>query len=299
MSLIPPITMNHLHPWSLRGIIQENPWAHVRYVDSSHSQASDSGNDGYNPAKPYATLDQACTDADDGDVIVVGPGHAESIIAAGDVTISADNVTVMGVGRGASRPTLTVDTASTADLVVSGGGCRLINLNLVAGLDGVDDLLSISGADCHILGCRLSGDATYQYDYAISATSSVDLRVEACEFFSETPSAQAGISLTGATRPAIINCHFVGDWNLGCISAAVTPFTRALIVGNYMQNANASDTCISTPATSTGFVAYNAMRIATDAQTTWINSVGDFELFENYGVNVDGETGVLIGTPSA
>jgi hypothetical protein len=50
---------------------------------------------------------------------------------------------------------------------------------------------------------------------------------------------------------------------------------------------------------ATGHVRYNSCMIATNGQVTWINTVGTLALFENYGVNLGGETGMIIGTASS
>src|SRR3990167_2616461 len=79
----------------------------VFFVDSGASLAVDDTAHGDSPERPFATLDYAvgqCT-ASNGDIIYVMPGHAETISADSGVDVDVAGVTIIGVGRGASRPT--------------------------------------------------------------------------------------------------------------------------------------------------------------------------------------------------
>jgi hypothetical protein len=54
-------------------------------------------------------------------------------------------------------------------------------------------------------------------------------------------------------------------------------------------------------ATSTGYIANNLLRTATNDANGFNNAVvgADMQWYENYVVNLDGETGGLVGTASA
>ena len=83
------------------------------FVSSGTGSNSHSGK---NPAEALATIDYAigkCTDSK-GDVIVVMPGHAETISAAGGITADVAGITIIGLGNGGLRPIITFSgTAST------------------------------------------------------------------------------------------------------------------------------------------------------------------------------------------
>ena len=69
-----------------------------------------SSNDGLSPTTALATVDQAvnkCT-ASKGDVIVVLPGHVETLATASvGIVLDVAGVTVVGLGSGNARPTFT------------------------------------------------------------------------------------------------------------------------------------------------------------------------------------------------
>ena len=110
--------------------------------------------------------------------------------------------------------------------------------------------------------------------------------------------ATSQILLIGCDRTIIRNCKMYGDCSAANIEVTTTLASNMLIENCDIENLNAVDVCIEGFAAITGSIRYNTCRVATDAQTTWINTPGNAQLFENYGVNNDGETGILIGTAS-
>lgn len=83
----------------------------VYFVDSTNTRSSNDNNDGLHPNRPLATIAGAyakCT-ADEGDFIVVMPKHAETITA--NQSMDTAGVSIIGIGNGDSRPTVTVNAA--------------------------------------------------------------------------------------------------------------------------------------------------------------------------------------------
>jgi hypothetical protein len=103
--------------------------------------------------------------------------------------------------------------------------------------------------------------------------------------------------MAAASDVKIIGLHSNGDFSAANIVATAAP-VNLLVQGCYLVNANAVDVCIEGFAAATGMLIENLCHIATDAQVTGINTPGAMSLFHNYQVNNDGETGLLIGTPS-
>lgn len=114
------------------GVLLGTPFvgdAIIRYVDSGVAGAS-----GESPAEAVSTLAAAiamCTSGR-GDIIVVMPGHAETVSAAGGIAINKASITIVGLGTGNSRPTFTVDTANTATIAVSVADVSISNCLFVA-----------------------------------------------------------------------------------------------------------------------------------------------------------------------
>src|SRR5687767_5634517 len=76
---------------------------------------------GRSPERPFATIGAATTAARaaKGDVILVGPGHAETITGAGGITVSKSGLTIDGMGEGALRPRFLMDGAATVTCLVT------------------------------------------------------------------------------------------------------------------------------------------------------------------------------------
>lgn len=113
-----------------------------------HSGIGKSTNNGLNPLEPTATINQAVAlaVASKGDVIYVMPGHAESISAAGAVTLDKAGVSVIGLGTGRNRPVLTW-TATAGTLLISAANCRVSNIVCTVTTDAIVSAISITGAD--------------------------------------------------------------------------------------------------------------------------------------------------------
>src|SRR5260221_337049 len=77
------------------------------------------GSDGNNGDffRPFATLQKASDSclANNGDVIMVKPGHAETISTAAILALNKAGVAIIGLGAGSLRPTLTF-TAAAANI---------------------------------------------------------------------------------------------------------------------------------------------------------------------------------------
>lgn len=98
--------------------------------------------------KPFATIAYASTQcvANRGDVILVKPGHAETITAAGGIAIAKAGVAIIGLGYGSMRPKITWGTANTATLTVSADNVSFTNFQFVANFLSIATAFSLSTA---------------------------------------------------------------------------------------------------------------------------------------------------------
>lgn len=88
-------------------------------VQKGQRGGSDSNKGTYD--SPFSTIDYAvgqCV-AGRGDIIFVKPGHAETIAAAAGIALDVAGITLVGLGKGASRPTLTWSTAASTITVAA------------------------------------------------------------------------------------------------------------------------------------------------------------------------------------
>lgn len=84
--------------------------------------------------RPFATLAGALLQCQQGagDVIMVKPGHAETISSATALALNVAGVAVIGLGIGNARPTFTLDTAATANIPLRASNFSIQNCIFLA-----------------------------------------------------------------------------------------------------------------------------------------------------------------------
>ena len=111
-----------------------------------HHSGSTTG--GYSPAAPITTLDAAvnlCT-ANQGDVIFLMPGHAESVSSATGCVIDVTGVKIIGLGQGYERPTLTLDTANTATISINAQSVWMENVLIISNFLNIAKAITVGTA---------------------------------------------------------------------------------------------------------------------------------------------------------
>lgn len=136
----------------------------VRYVSSTHAEKSDN-NSGTDAGKPLATVDAAigkCT-ASKGDVIVLLPGHAETVTAT-SIALDVAGVTIVGLGYGLNRPVFTFGAAA-ATITVSAANCVWKGCDFLANFLDVASAFTLSTAkDFELANCTFrAGSAALDF----------------------------------------------------------------------------------------------------------------------------------------
>ncbi len=115
------------------------------FVSSVIGSAGYPGNDS---TQPFATLMGAVNVAASGDVIILLPNHAETIVAADGVLIATAGLTVVGQGEGSSRPTFTFGTSTAATFHINAASFQISNIVGICNIDQIVSPFSITAADC-------------------------------------------------------------------------------------------------------------------------------------------------------
>lgn len=261
----------------------------VFWVDSGKTTAGGiTAAYGKTPDAPFLTISAAistdvCT-ANNGDLVIVMPGHAETVATAGALTLDIAGVTIIGIGDGAAQPTITLtDAAST--IVVSGASVVVENFNLIANDDDVLICFQVNATDFTCRGCRFTGAAATKNFHACftdaGANESDRMIVEDCVAILTDAANTHFVNWTAAQDGCIVRRNLLmGDWATMCIGGAGV-VTFATIVDNDIANAdNANDGCVSLDATATGICARN-MGCAAAAQGNGFAATA-LALSENY-----------------
>ena len=122
-------------------------WVSNSGVLSDRQIGSSNGNQGTFDA-PFSTITGALSKvvADRGDIIMVKPGHAETISAAGGIVLNKAGVALVGLGKGAKRPTITWDTAITATMTVTANDVTVHNFLFKANFLNITAAIVIANA---------------------------------------------------------------------------------------------------------------------------------------------------------
>ena len=252
---------------------------------------------------PWATLDYAvgrCT-ANNGDIIYVKAGHAETLTADSAVDIDVAGVTVIGLGTGADRPTFTFTTAVTADFKLAANNVTIQNLLFVAGIDALTGPIEVSADDCAIIDCEYRDDDTNNYettDVIVTASTPLRMMIDGFKYIHDGGSGgtqnQSVIQLNGADKAIIRNCWIVADSATGVIEDATTS-DQILIENCIIESTEASPTvAILLTATTTGTISNTYLRVASG--TTYLTATNDMQIFESFGTGTDATTGEKVGS---
>ncbi len=136
----------------LRGLLENiAPGAgDIWYVDSG---AGADTNVGDHANRALATLDAAFgkVTANNGDIVYVMPGHAETVTAA--ITVDVVGVTVIGLGVGTSRPSITGNVA-TDTMTITAANTIIHNLLFNEATAVTGAAINVGAANVTIQGCQ-------------------------------------------------------------------------------------------------------------------------------------------------
>lgn len=233
---------------------------------SAYGPDADGGN------RAFASIEAAMNDSNvvsgRGDVILVLPGHVETVTAAAGLDIDKAGTTIIGLGNGTLRPTINFTTSTAADMDIDASNVTIDGL--IFDLTGIDALVApidvnstyFTLRNCLVITADSGGQATLGI---LTDANAGGIRIEGCEFLGTTDAGTAAaIRIVGGNEHVIKDNRFYGAYTttLGAIDNATTACLRVQVTGNFIQNATASSTVAMTfQAGSTGVIANNRMQI--------------------------------------
>ena len=255
---------------------------------------TDSAGRGQTPDQPLATLDYAiglCT-ASKGDLILVLPGHAESITGAAGVALDVAGVRVVGLGQGRNRPVFTFTTATGASFDISAANCLVENLVLINGIDAQTAMVNVTAADVVIRDCEfVLADSSTQAVIGILGSAAAD-RIQLLNLWMHGTS-DAGtdhaISLGACDDTLIRGCVISGAFDAGGLienSAAAINFH---VVDNILLNrtADGNNKTVVLHSSTVGLIANNRMAIIDSSSPAPLTAAAGF-VSGNYSVGAVG-----------
>lgn len=207
---------------TIRGlpILQTHP-GQVYFVNSSSVLSpggiggSDQGPGSYK--QPFATIDFAIgrCQASAGDIIMVMPGHAETITTAAQLIMDVAGIAIVGLGTGSLRPTLTFGAAA-ANIPVTAANMSISNVLFVNNFADVASNFTNTGT-----------------------AVATDLTIENCEFRDTSSILNALTVITdNATDNSLDGLNFVGN---RVSSLGTTAATTAIVLASVANRMKISD----------------------------------------------------------
>lgn len=276
----------------------------VRFVDSGGTKTLDDPNYGGDPGKTFKTWDYAIgkMTADNGDHIIILPGHAENIALTTTVDIDVAGLKIIGLGRGSNRPTFT-QTATDAYVDAVAANLELRNLYFKGGVNsGTVAMLNIGAKNILIDACEFKNiSALLHTDYFIQTSGAANvcdyLTVQNCLFNSQTTGdCNAAIWLEEVEDSVLIRGNIIlGAYDDGGIFvAAAKVCTMLRIEDNIIENTETGDWAIEVASASTGFCINN--RMYTNAYATMLDP-GSLKCSGNVGSITTDQEAIPIPAP--
>lgn len=219
-------------------------------------------------ARPFLTLDYAvgrCT-ANNGDIIYVKEGYTQTMTAADAVDVDVAGVTVVGLGRGAKRPTFTY-TVAAGEFVIGANNVRIENLFFVPSVTAVTHAVDVEATftGWEIVNCDFSSAVTTtvdEFNAAITVgTTAVNGRIFGCFFNSEAAGAVYAISLATPGNVWIANNVIMGDYSTACVGTITGAGVNCHMYDNVIINGLPGDVnnvaCFTQSAAGTWAVGRN------------------------------------------
>ena len=267
------------------------------YVDSNVAAAGD----GSSPTEAVATIDAAvglCT-ANNNDKIIVLPGHTETVSAAGGLALDVAGITLIGLGHGSDRPTITFTTVVGADMNVDAANITMVNFLFTGGIDALTGPIDVNAADFAMINCEtrdVTGQAT---DFIVTDANANRLYIDGwVHRGAAAAGADTAITIVGGDGAVIKNFWIDGNFAVAAIENVTTAATNISIYGDrpsFARTRNSTDVIVTLVATATGNVGPNIYaRIQDDGANITEAFVGaDAQFFQPIAiVNADGESSI-------
>lgn len=222
----------------------------------------------------FATLATAiaATTASRGDVILLAPGHTETISSATALNLNVAGIKIVGLGVGSMRPTFTLDTANTSTITVSANSVSVENCIFIANFLNIATLFTVTTAtDFRLLNCDIR-DTSASLNFV--GIVSLSTTLNAADGLTLDGNKITGLATTGAVyllKPTGTNDRVLIQNNyyaqLSTNAAAIIPVSAGKILTNFillnnrvnLQNAAGTATgyLITTDTAGTGFIDGN------------------------------------------
>jgi hypothetical protein len=249
-------------------VSEQSTTGNIFWVDSgATSGGANSTGYGKSPASPFLTIDYAVgkCEANNGDVIYVMPGHAESLTGATSLAVDVAGIKIIGLGCGYSMPKLTYTTAAAATIAITAENCHLENLWLYSTYTGgiTAGITASAAAGGLVLKNLVMEESANTCEFLIGvsiAAAAHHVVIDGLQFFGVIGGHNSEcIKFVGASNFSVVkNCIIYGDFSGAAVDALTAASTYMTIENNIVWNIDSTAALvISVKSDTTGMMAYN------------------------------------------
>lgn len=273
--------------------------------------SSVTGSSGYNGKTidaAKATVQQAidlCTAAK-GDVVVILPGHTETVTAT-SITLNKSGVQIVGLGQGALRPTFTFGAAA-ATITVSAANVAISNCVFVANFADVASAFTLTTAtDFNVTDSEFRDTSSILNFLVCVTTGATDNTADGLVFarnyvYSLPATAGAVVSILSNTLRLVVNDNVVDKAATNNAGQLITLSSKIVggvrIMRNVLTVTGAAGTTVGilftgSGTTSSGICAYNLVS-SLDTTAALLATAGTkISFLENYLTGAVDASGTL------
>ena len=271
----------------------------IFFVDSSAA----SGGNGLSPEGAKTTIDAAinlCT-ANNGDIILVMEGHAETIAAADGVAQDVAGISIIGLGQGADRPLISF-SATDSSWTISAASSLVKNIRVKSTVNELVLFFSVTAANATLDGVDVvdGGSAKEALQFCLTDANADDLTIKNCYHVQANAAAttQRWIYLVGTTGARILNNTFIlklNDAATACVVSADGDSRLTEIGGNRCHVTGYTSGLVSVMIGASGAtgIHYDGRYYCDTTITTTINDTQSMASFEVYCSNDLDKNGIL------
>lgn len=263
-------------------------------------------------ASPFSTLNYAITQcvANRGDIIVVKPGHSETIATSTAMSLAIAGVAIIGLGSGSNRPKFTLSTANSAAINVSADNISFTNCQFIGNFLSIATCFLLTTAKQFTLqNCTFAdAGATLNFLNIVKSTGVANT----VDGLTITDCAWNGLGTT-SVNSLVLTANDINGLNLqrnnvllartadapiyvSVTAGVLTNLYAEYNIGISQQTATTGGSFTNVAGTtSTGVLSRNFMGTLTTTDVIATITVG-LRFFENYVTGVLGASGYIIPT---
>jgi hypothetical protein len=262
--------------------------------------------------QPFSTLAGALSNcvASRGDIIMVLPGHAETVSSASALTLSKAGVAIIGMGAGNLRPTFTLGTANTATINVTAAQVAISNCLFKANFAAIASLFTLTTAkDFTLADCEFRDNSSILNFAKIVDTNTTSndadgLSIERCQFYGlGATSNTALIKMDGTNdRVSVIDCYVA---HAATTAAGLMPIAAGKVVTNFVCSRNTFNLVGATDvttgilittdgSTNSGMISRNLVQSLDATSEILVTASSGFRYSQNYYSGTADASGYLL-----